>query len=84
MQQQFCRPLSVVRQLSTGVALSFTQLPVKMKMEASAAADLWKTVKAVAFDVDSTVCTDEGIDKLAVYCNVADEVAEWWVDGHCP
>ena len=50
-----------------------------MKMDPKAAAELWSTVKAVAFDVDSTVCTDEGIDKLAVYCDVADEVAEWCV-----
>jgi len=46
-------------------------------MDAGHAATLWATVTAVAFDVDSTVCTDEGIDKLAAYCNVAAEVAEW-------
>ena len=40
-------------------------------------AAVWCTVKAVSFDVDSTVCTDEGIDKLAAHCGVGEEVAEW-------
>ncbi|CDS42907.2 phosphoserine phosphatase [Echinococcus multilocularis] len=26
-------------------------------------------IKAICFDVDSTVCSDDGIDKLAAYCN---------------
>ena len=29
--------------------------------------ELWRTSDAVAFDVDSTVCIDEGIDELGVY-----------------
>ncbi|XP_061417942.1 phosphoserine phosphatase [Lethenteron reissneri] len=32
---------------------------------------------AVCFDVDSTVITDEGIDELAKFCGVGDEVTEW-------
>ncbi|XP_060704391.1 phosphoserine phosphatase isoform X1 [Hemiscyllium ocellatum] len=31
---------------------------------------------AVCFDVDSTVIKEEGIDELAVFCGVGDEVAE--------
>ena len=44
-------------------------------MESPAA--VWRRVTAVAFDVDSTVCTDEGIDKLAAHCGVGAEVAAW-------
>jgi len=33
---------------------------------------------AVCFDVDSTVCTFEGIDELARHCNTAEAVAEWY------
>lgn len=38
---------------------------------------LWRSADAVCFDVDSTVCTDEGIDELAAYCGKGDEVAAW-------
>ena len=38
---------------------------------------LWRTADAVCFDVDSTVCTDEGIDELAAYCGAGDAVAAW-------
>ena len=30
----------------------------------------------MCFDVDSTVCTDEGIDELAAFLGKGDEVAE--------
>mmetsp|Transcript_17849 Transcript_17849/g.24696 ORF Transcript_17849/g.24696 Transcript_17849/m.24696 type:complete len:317 (+) Transcript_17849:40-990(+) len=33
--------------------------------------------EAVCFDVDSTVCTDEGIDELAAFLGAGDEVAAW-------
>lgn len=39
-------------------------------------AELWRTAKAVCFDVDSTVIQDEGIDVLAAYCGVGDQVAK--------
>jgi hypothetical protein len=32
---------------------------------------------AVCFDVDSTVCLDEGIDELANFCGAGQAVAEW-------
>ena len=38
---------------------------------------LWRTADAVCFDVDSTVCTDEGIDELAAYCGAGEAVAAW-------
>lgn len=37
----------------------------------------WKAADAVCFDVDSTVCVDEGIDELAAYLGKGEEVAAW-------
>eukprot|EP00042_Codosiga_hollandica_P057047 m.836715 g.836715 ORF g.836715 m.836715 type:complete len:224 (+) comp59487_c0_seq14:3159-3830(+) len=37
---------------------------------------LWCSAQAVCFDVDSTVCEDEGIDNLAAACGVHAQVAE--------
>lgn len=39
--------------------------------------EVWKTADAVCFDVDSTVCLDEGIDELAEFCGAGDAVAQW-------
>ncbi|GAB4824811.1 hypothetical protein Ancab_007681 [Ancistrocladus abbreviatus] len=39
--------------------------------------DMWRTADAVCFDVDSTVCIDEGIDELAEFCGVGKAVEEW-------
>ncbi|KAJ8773143.1 hypothetical protein K2173_028320 [Erythroxylum novogranatense] len=39
--------------------------------------DVWRTAEAVCFDVDSTVCQDEGIDELADFCGAGKAVAEW-------
>ncbi|XP_077222865.1 phosphoserine phosphatase, chloroplastic-like isoform X2 [Tasmannia lanceolata] len=38
---------------------------------------IWKNADAVCFDVDSTVCLDEGIDELAEFCGAGKAVAEW-------
>lgn len=38
---------------------------------------LWRTADAVCFDVDSTVCVDEGIDELGKFCGAGKAVAEW-------
>ncbi|KAK1317176.1 hypothetical protein QJS10_CPA05g01704 [Acorus calamus] len=46
-------------------------LPAKEVLE------LWRKVDAVCFDVDSTVCIDEGIDELAEFCGAGKAVAEW-------
>ncbi|WCJ35082.1 3-phosphoserine phosphatase [Euphorbia peplus] len=39
--------------------------------------ELWRGADAVCFDVDSTVCLDEGIDELAEFCGAGVAVAEW-------
>lgn len=39
--------------------------------------ELWEKADAVSFDVDSTVCVDEGIDELAEFCGAGKAVAEW-------
>ncbi|KAG7398833.1 hypothetical protein PHYBOEH_010347 [Phytophthora boehmeriae] len=39
--------------------------------------DIWRSVGAVCFDVDSTVCADEGIDVLAEHCGAGAAVKEW-------
>ncbi|XP_064621034.1 phosphoserine phosphatase-like isoform X2 [Lineus longissimus] len=39
--------------------------------------DVWNRVNAVCFDVDSTVCIDEGLDEFAAFCGVGEKVAEW-------
>ncbi|POM77026.1 Phosphoserine phosphatase SerB, variant, partial [Phytophthora palmivora] len=41
------------------------------------ASDIWRSVGAVCFDVDSTVCEDEGIDVLAEHCGAGKAVQEW-------
>lgn len=38
---------------------------------------IWRSAGAVCFDVDSTVCLDEGIDELADFCGAGKAVAEW-------
>ncbi|KQJ88189.1 phosphoserine phosphatase, chloroplastic [Brachypodium distachyon] len=39
--------------------------------------EIWRNADAVCFDVDSTVCLDEGIDELADFCGAGQAVAEW-------
>ncbi|KAE8815307.1 Phosphoserine phosphatase, chloroplastic [Hordeum vulgare] len=39
--------------------------------------ETWRSANAVCFDVDSTVCLDEGIDELADFCGAGQAVAEW-------
>ncbi|PKA63908.1 Phosphoserine phosphatase, chloroplastic [Apostasia shenzhenica] len=39
--------------------------------------EIWQKSDAVCFDVDSTVCLDEGIDELADFCGAGKAVAEW-------
>lgn len=49
-------------------ARTFASVPAKQ---------LWRTMNAVCFDVDSTVCEDEGIDVLAEHCGAGAAVKEW-------
>ena len=37
---------------------------------------IWRSADCVCLDVDSTVCRDEGIDELAKYIGVGDQVRE--------
>lgn len=39
--------------------------------------DAWRRADAVCFDVDSTVTPVEGIDELAKFAGVGQQVAEW-------
>ncbi|XP_078447277.1 3-phosphoserine phosphatase [Wolffia australiana] len=39
--------------------------------------EIWRNADVVCFDVDSTVCIDEGIDELADFCGAGESVAEW-------
>ena len=48
-----------------------------MSMSSVDAVKTWKNANAVCFDVDSTVCQDEGIDMLADHCGSFEEVAAW-------
>lgn len=38
---------------------------------------VWREADAVCFDVDSTLVTIEGLDELAEYCGVGEEVKQW-------
>ena len=38
---------------------------------------IWREADAVCFDVDSTLVTIEGLDALAEYCGVGEEVRQW-------
>ncbi|EMS47210.1 hypothetical protein TRIUR3_01585 [Triticum urartu] len=39
--------------------------------------ETWHSANAVCFDVDSTVCLDEGIVELADFCGAGQAVAGW-------
>ena len=39
--------------------------------------EIWCKADAVCFDVDSTLVTIEGLDSLAEYCGVGEEVKQW-------
>ena len=41
--------------------------------------ELWRASDAVCLDVDSTVCQDEAIDRLASLCGSSEAVSEWYV-----
>ena len=53
---------------------SFSQCLSRVMDEDKARA-IWRNADAVCFDVDSTVCVDEGIDELAAFMGVGDKVA---------
>ena len=49
-------------------------MPVKREPSPAVLAT-WRSAKAVCFDVDSTLCTDESIDEIAAFLGVGEEVA---------
>ncbi|KAL8603481.1 hypothetical protein ACOMHN_038622 [Nucella lapillus] len=52
------------------------KMPTGQSREAAVRA-VWGKADAVCFDVDSTVCLDEGLDELAAFCGVGGEVRAW-------
>lgn len=64
---------SVQPQEASKPGSSNNKLPSKEVLE------VWQSADAVCFDVDSTVCLDEGIDELAEFCGAGKAVAEWTV-----
>jgi phosphoserine phosphatase len=46
-------------------------------MSEDLAKSVWREADAVCFDVDSTVVRVEGIDELAAFMGVAEEVKAW-------
>eukprot|EP00041_Stephanoeca_diplocostata_P014719 m.276941 g.276941 ORF g.276941 m.276941 type:complete len:228 (+) comp19776_c0_seq2:272-955(+) len=46
-------------------------------MDPTIAKKIWASCDAVCFDVDSTVCEDEAIDRLAAHIGVGEAVAAW-------
>lgn len=49
-------------------------MPVKREPSPAVLAT-WRSAKAVCFDVDSTLCTDESIDEIAAFLGVGEQVA---------
>ena len=47
------------------------------KMTEETSREIWREADAVCFDVDSTVIRIEGIDELASFLGVAEEVKAW-------
>lgn len=58
-------------------ALSKMTAAADSQQRQQAVRDIWRKADAVCFDVDSTVCKDEGIDELAEYCGVGEQVRAW-------
>ncbi|PAA79174.1 hypothetical protein BOX15_Mlig034159g3, partial [Macrostomum lignano] len=48
--------------------------PTAMSQPSPSVLQAWLGADCVCFDVDSTVCVDEGLDNLAEFCGVADKV----------
>ncbi|CAM6084635.1 unnamed protein product [Calypogeia fissa] len=65
-----------------GVSLSSSAVadvsnPPSLRAPSPVVLGTWKNADAVCFDVDSTVCEDEGIDELAAFCGAGEAVAAW-------
>ncbi|OIW18520.1 hypothetical protein TanjilG_13272 [Lupinus angustifolius] len=64
------RPLHITASVRDSTQRFHNTAPSKESIE------LWRNVDAVCFDVDSTVCIDEGIDELAHFCGAGNAVAQ--------
>ncbi|KAE8727796.1 Phosphoserine phosphatase [Hibiscus syriacus] len=71
------RPKSLVRLLLQFNRLNPQLLATLIISSLPKVLKLWRSADAVCFDVDSTVCVDEGIDELAEFCGAGKAVAEW-------
>ncbi|EPS64296.1 hypothetical protein M569_10485, partial [Genlisea aurea] len=59
------------------IASSAQPLEASRKLPSREVLEVFRNADAVCFDVDSTVCLDEGIDELADFCGAGEAVAEW-------
>nr|CAD1822621.1 unnamed protein product [Ananas comosus var. bracteatus] len=70
------KPLFVVA-ASLEVSKGTTSMQFANTLPTKEILEIWRSADAVCFDVDSTVCLDEGIDELADFCGAGKAVAEW-------
>ncbi|RHY27492.1 hypothetical protein DYB32_006733 [Aphanomyces invadans] len=63
--------------LTTVLWKGMSKSNLKQHRYSSSAVAIWKSAQAVCFDVDSTVCSEEGIDVLAAHCGQGQRVAAW-------
>ncbi|KAK3037957.1 hypothetical protein RJ639_030662 [Escallonia herrerae] len=66
----------VRRRVSIG-PIGMLRHPKSFNLIVASVLEMWRNANAVCFDVDSTVCLDEGIDELAEFCGAGKAVAEW-------
>ncbi|KAJ3675562.1 hypothetical protein LUZ60_004604 [Juncus effusus] len=62
---------------SVKAALEVSKSSMDTTLPSREVLEIWRNANAVCFDVDSTVCLDEGIDELADFCGAGQAVAEW-------
>ncbi|KAL3515720.1 hypothetical protein ACH5RR_022622 [Cinchona calisaya] len=81
----FCNKLEIMRNPKPFTSINASLHPLEASKEnqfhntlpSKEVLEVWQNTHAVCFDVDSTVCLDEGIDELAEFCGAGKAVAEW-------
>lgn len=73
----FSFPYCPVQQRSRGLSVAATATATVAKPSREEIVKILRTCQAVCFDVDSTVIPEEGIDELAAFKGVGEEVAQW-------
>ncbi|XP_047270098.1 phosphoserine phosphatase, chloroplastic isoform X4 [Capsicum annuum] len=68
---------AVSKQQQNSPLEAFAVTPFDNTLPSKEVLDVWQNANAVCFDVDSTVCIDEGIDEFAEFCGAGKAVAEW-------